>query len=42
MKEMKNSPSYVFINGDLSGKARNMDEFLSSKRNYLQNSLLAE
>lgn len=38
----ENSPSYVFINGDLSGKARNMDEFLSSKRNYLQNSLLAE
>lgn len=38
----ENSPSYVFINGDLSEKARNMDEFLSSKRNYLQNSLLAE
>lgn len=38
----ENAPSYVFINGDLSEKARNMDEFLSSKKNYLQNSLLAE
>ena len=38
----ENSPSYVLINGGLSDKVKDVNEFLSSKKNYLQNSLLAE
>lgn len=38
----ENAPSYVILNGGLNDKVKDVNEFLSSKRNYLQNSLLAE
>ena len=38
----ENSPSYVFINGGLSDKVKDVNEFLTFKKDFLENSLLVE